>query len=125
MIHYDKAGERVVQMKEIKTESDFQAAIQSEKPVVVKFYTDWCPDCHRIDPFMPEVEAAYQEKLGMIAVNRDTLPELGQQYDVFGIPSFIAFQQGNELIRFVSKLGKSREEIEQFLDRVVQVSETL
>lgn len=112
-------------MKEIQTEAAFQEAIQSAKPVVVKFYTDWCPDCHRIDPFMPEVEAAYAHKLDMVAVNRDQLPELGQQLDVFGIPSFIAFQNGKELIRFVSKLGKSRGEIEQFLDRVVQVSEAL
>jgi len=112
-------------MKEIQTEAAFQEAIQSAKPVVVKFYTDWCPDCHRIDPFMPEVEVAYADRLDMVAVNRDKLPELGQQLDVFGIPSFIAFQNGKELIRFVSKLGKSRSEIEQFLDRVVQVSEAL
>jgi thioredoxin-like negative regulator of GroEL len=112
-------------MKEIRTEAEFEQAIASEKPVVVKFYTDWCPDCHRIDPFMPEVEAAYKEKLDMVAVNRDTLPELGQKLDVFGIPSFIAFREGKELVRFVSKLGKSREEIEHFLDRVVQVSDSL
>ncbi|NGQ97323.1 thioredoxin family protein [Brevibacillus sp. SYP-B805] len=112
-------------MREIKTEAEFQEAIQSAKPLVVKFYTDWCPDCHRIDPFMPEVEEAYKSRLDMVAVNRDTLPELGQRLDVFGIPSFIAFQNGKELVRFVSKLGKSREEIEQFLDRVVQVSEAL
>jgi thioredoxin-like negative regulator of GroEL len=112
-------------MREIKTEAEFQEAIASSKPVVVKFYTDWCPDCHRIEPFMPEVEKAYQAKLDMVAVNRDTLPELSQRLDVFGIPSFIAFREGKELVRFVSKLGKSREEIEQFLDRAVQVSEAL
>lgn len=112
-------------MREIKTEADFQEAIAASKPVVVKFYTDWCPDCHRIDPFMPEVEEAYKTKLDMVAVNRDTLPDLSQQLDVMGIPSFIAFQNGKELVRFVSKLGKSREEIEQFLDRAVQVSAAL
>jgi thioredoxin-like negative regulator of GroEL len=112
-------------MREVKTEAEFQEAVASSKPVVVKFYTDWCPDCHRIDPFMPEVEEAYKAKLDMVAVNRDTLPELSQRLDVFGIPSFIAFQEGKELVRFVSKLGKSREEIEQFLDRAVQVSEAL
>ncbi len=112
-------------MKEIKTQSEFDQAIASDKPVVVKFYTDWCPDCHRIDPFMPEVEEAYRDKVDMVAVNRDNFPELSQQLDVFGIPSFIAFKNGKELVRFVSKLGKSRAEIEQFLDRVVQVSDTL
>jgi thioredoxin-like negative regulator of GroEL len=112
-------------MREIKTEAEFEQAIAAQKPVVIKFYTDWCPDCHRIDPFMPEVEEKYKEQVEMVAVNRDTLPELGQKLDVFGIPSFIAFREGKELVRFVSKLGKSREEIEQFLDRVVQVSDAL
>ncbi|MBO8162936.1 MAG: thioredoxin family protein [Brevibacillus sp.] len=112
-------------MREITSQAEFEQAIASTKPVVVKFYTTWCPDCHRIDPFMPEVEAAYQSKLDMVAVNRDHLPELAEKLDVFGIPSFISFQEGKELIRFVSKLGKSREEIEHFLDRTVQVSEAL
>lgn len=112
-------------MREITSQEEFAEAIRSTKPVVVTFYATWCPDCHRIDPFMPEVEAAYQEKLELVAVDRDKLPELAQQLDVFGIPSFIAFQEGRELIRFVSKRGKSREEIEHFLDRTIQVSEAL
>ncbi|MGG1659723.1 thioredoxin family protein [Brevibacillus sp. NRS-1366] len=112
-------------MKEIKTEADFEQAISATKPVIVKFFTDWCPDCHRIDPFMPEVEEKYKDELDMIEVNRDTLPDLSQKLDVFGIPSFIAFHEGKELIRFVSKLGKSREEIEHFVGRVVQVSKGL
>jgi len=112
-------------MRELKTQQEFDEAVQSAKPVVVKFYTDWCPDCHRIDPFMPAVEEAYKEKIDMVAVNRDNFPELAQQLDVFGIPSFIAFKEGRELVRFVSKLGKSREEIEQFLNRAVEVSDAL
>ncbi|WNC17325.1 thioredoxin family protein [Brevibacillus brevis] len=112
-------------MKEVKTEAEFEQAISGTKPVVVKFFTDWCPDCHRIDPFMPAVEEKYKADLDMISVNRDTLPELSEKLDVFGIPSFIAFQQGKELVRFVSKLGKSREEIEHFLDRAIQVGKGL
>jgi thioredoxin-like negative regulator of GroEL len=61
----------------------------------------------------------------MVAINRDTLPELSQKLDVFGIPSFIAFSNGKELVRFVSKLGKSREEIEHFLNRAIEVYEGL
>lgn len=112
-------------MREIKTEAEFDQVISASKPVVVKFFTDWCPDCHRIDPFMPAVEEKYQEELDMVSVNRDTLPELSQKLDVFGIPSFIAFHEGKELVRFVSKLGKSRDEIEHFLDRAIQVSKGL
>ncbi|WP_289137862.1 co-chaperone YbbN [uncultured Brevibacillus sp.] len=109
-------------MKEIKTEQEFNEAILSTKPVVAKFYVDWCPDCQQVETFMPAVEEAYKEEIDMIAVNRDHFADLVEKLDVFGIPSFIAFQEGKELSRFVSKLGKSREEVEQFLNQIVEAS---
>ncbi|MDQ0245113.1 thioredoxin-like negative regulator of GroEL [Bacillus fengqiuensis] len=109
-------------MKEIKTQKEFDEAILSTKPVVAKLYADWCPDCRHVDVFMPVVEEAYKDQIDMFAVNRDNFPELLEKLDVFGIPSFIAFQEGKELSRFVSKLGKSQEEVEQFLNQVVEVS---
>ncbi|MDF9763194.1 thioredoxin-like negative regulator of GroEL [Peribacillus simplex] len=112
-------------MKEIKTKKEFDEAISSTKPVVAKFYVEWCPDCQNTNLFMPIVEEAYKEKIDMIAVNRDHFPELLEMLDVDGIPSFIAFQEGKELNRFVSKLGKSQEEVEQFLNQIVVESEKL
>ncbi|RXT08069.1 co-chaperone YbbN [Ammoniphilus sp. CFH 90114] len=112
-------------MVEIISLEQWQEQIGKDQVTVAKFYTDWCPDCHRIDPFMPEVEEAYQGKIEFISINRDKFEELGKELDVFGIPSFIAFRNGRELIRFVSRQGKSRQEIEQFLDRVLQVSQAL
>lgn len=108
-------------MREIKTQQEFDEAILSTKPVIAKFYADWCPDCQHIDAFWPFVEEAYKEKIDMIAIHRDNFPELLEKLDVFGIPSFIAFQEGKELSRFVSKLGKSQEEVEQFLNQIVEV----
>lgn len=112
-------------MKEIQTEAQFNEEIQSGRLIVAKFYTDWCPDCHRIDPFMPELEDTYREQMTMISVNRDRLPQLSEQLNIFGIPSFVAFYKGEELIRFVSRAGKTRAEIEHFLDRAVQVAGAL
>jgi len=112
-------------MKKIETQKEFDEAILSTKIVVAKFYGDRCPDCYRIDPFIPTLEEVYKEKIDMIAVSRDTFPEIFTKFDVFGIPSFIAFQGGKELDRFVSKLGKSQEEIEQFLNGTVEKSKLL
>ncbi|MFJ7932037.1 thioredoxin family protein [Peribacillus sp. NPDC096448] len=109
-------------MKEIKTKQEFDEAVLSTKPVVAKFYVEWCPDCQNTNLFMPIVEEVYKEKIDMIAVNRDHFPELFEKLDVFGIPSFIAFQEGKELNRFVSKIGKSQEEVEQFLNQIVEES---
>ncbi|MFO7262656.1 MAG: thioredoxin family protein [Bacillota bacterium] len=111
-------------MEHIEQLAQFDQAIASGT-VVAMFYADWCPDCRFIEPFMPEVEQAYAGKIRFVAVHRDRFPELVDRYDIFGIPSFVAFYNGQETVRFVSKLRKTREEIEQFLDRVCQVSEAL
>jgi len=111
-------------VKHIGQLTEFEAAI-AEGTVVAMFHADWCPDCRFIEPFMPEVEKKYEDKIRFIAVDRDQFPELVDRYDIFGIPSFVAFTNGKETVRFVSKLRKTREEIEEFLDRVCQVSAEL
>ncbi|WP_166240583.1 thioredoxin family protein [Paenibacillus turpanensis] len=112
-------------MNKITSEQAFEEAISSAKPTVVVFKTTWCKDCHYIDPFMPEVEQAYADRLQLMEADRDDLPDLCERLGILGIPSFVAFVNGKETIRFVSKLRKTREEIEQFLDRVVEVSASL
>lgn len=81
---------------------------------VFLFSADWCPDCRVIEPVLPEIEAKFSE-YQWIYVDRDKFIDLCIQLDVFGIPSFIAFENGNELGRFVSKDRKTQEEIEQFI----------
>jgi thiol-disulfide isomerase/thioredoxin len=109
-------------MEPIKTEQAFYEAIAQDKPTIAVFKTTWCKDCHYIEPFMPDVEKAYADRLTFIQLDRDELPDLCEKYNILGIPSFIGFRQSEELGRFVSKLRKTREEIEQYLDQVVEAS---
>jgi len=109
----------------IGTEAEFREAISDRTPTVAVFKTTWCKDCHFIEPFMPDVEKKYADRFRFVAVDRDQLPDLCVELNVLGIPSFILFKQGRELIRFVSKLRKTREEIEQFLDRGAAVAEAV
>lgn len=112
-------------MNKLTTEASFREAVEGEGVTVAVFKTTWCPDCHFIDPFMPELEKQYEGQITFYEVDRDDLPELCSELNILGIPSFIAFRNGQELIRFVNKLRKSREEIEQFLGRAIQVADTL
>ena len=73
---------------------------------------------------MPELVKQFSD-LKFVEVDRDELPELFEQYDVMGIPSFIAFKKGQELTRFVSKLRKTKEEIETYLKRTSDVAKHL
>jgi len=111
-------------MRTITTEEAFREAVAGELAIAV-FKATWCKDCHFIDPFMPEVEAAYADRLQFVQIDRDDLPDLCSELNILGIPSFIAFKNGQEVVRFVSKLRKTRDEIESFLDRAVEVAAAL
>ncbi|TQS75430.1 thioredoxin family protein [Ornithinibacillus gellani] len=102
-------------MEALQSLDQLEQLQQSKQPVILMFTADWCPDCRVIEPFLPELEEQYTT-YKFISVDRDDFIEVCQEHDVFGIPSFIAFQDGKEIGRFVSKLRKSKEEITDFLD---------
>jgi len=112
-------------MEQIKTEQQFREAVASDTLTIAVFKTTWCKDCHFINPFMPDLIQKYDGQVKFFEVDRDDLPDLCSELNILGIPSFIAFQNNQELIRFVSKLRKTREEIEQFVDRAIEVSGSL
>ncbi|OCT16592.1 thiol reductase thioredoxin [Paenibacillus pectinilyticus] len=112
-------------MRKISKEQEYQEQISQSGVTIAVFKATWCKDCHYIEPFMPAVEEAYEGRITFIELDRDEFPDLCEQLNILGIPSFIAFRNGQELVRFVSKLRKTREEIEQFLDRALEVANAL
>lgn len=86
---------------------------------IFMFSANWCPDCRVIDPILPEIEEKYKEYT-FIYVDRDDFIDLCIQLDIFGIPSFIGYQDGQELGRFVSKDRKTQEEIENFIEKLTK-----
>jgi thioredoxin-like negative regulator of GroEL len=61
------------------------------------------------------VETKFSEYT-FVHIDRDDFIDLCQQLDVYGIPSFLAYENGKELGRFVSKDRKTQEEIESFIN---------
>ncbi|WP_079478420.1 thioredoxin family protein [Halobacillus salinus] len=102
----------------IQLESDQQLKdLINQESVILLFSADWCPDCRVIEPFLPELEEEYSDWT-FVYVDRDQFIHVCAENDVFGIPSFLAFRNGEETGRFVSKDRKTKEEIEEFLNRV-------
>ena len=92
-----------------------ELAEQIETGKTMLFFTaDWCGDCVYIKPHMPEVETSFPE-YQFVQVDRDEFIDVCQKWDVFGIPSFVAIEDGKELGRFVSKNRKTKEEIITFI----------
>jgi thiol-disulfide isomerase/thioredoxin len=102
-----------VNMKKLESIEQFEE-LRDNGSHVFLFSADWCPDCRVIEPILPEIEAKFSE-YQWIYVDRDQFIDLCIQLDVFGIPSFIAYENAKELGRFVSKDRKTQEEIEQFI----------
>ncbi|GEK33861.1 thioredoxin family protein [Kurthia sibirica] len=101
-------------MNELQSTEQFNILKNKDKTIFV-FSADWCPDCRFIEPFMPAIEAKYPE-FTFILVDRDKCIDLCIALDVFGIPSFVAFKDGLETGRFVSKERKTQAEIEAFIE---------
>lgn len=81
---------------------------------VLFFTADWCPDCNFISPVMPEIEADFADFV-FLRVDRDENMNLANSLGILGIPSFIAFDNGEEIGRFVNKKRKTKQEVENFL----------
>ncbi|MCM3767160.1 thioredoxin family protein [Neobacillus niacini] len=100
-------------MKHLESIEEFTQLRENGRTIFM-FSANWCPDCRFIDPVLPEIEAKFSE-FTFIYVDRDDFIDICQQLDVYGIPSFVAFENGKELGRFVSKDRKTQEEIEAFI----------
>lgn len=100
-------------MRTLSSTEQFNDLVSSE-PVVFMFTADWCPDCRVIDPILPEIEESFKEYT-FISVDRDDFIDLCIEKNIYGIPSFLAYANGKEVGRFVSKDRKTQQEIENFL----------
>lgn len=100
-------------MKKLESMDEF-FLLRDNGSHIFLFSANWCPDCRVIEPVLPEIEAKFPQ-FQWVYVDRDEYIDLCIQLDVFGIPSFIGFENGKELGRFVSKDRKTQEEIEQFI----------
>lgn len=87
------------------------------KRSILVFSTTWCPDCHFLKTFIHELVDDNPE-WSFYYIDRDEMVDLCIELEIMGIPSFIAYDQGVELSRFVNKLRKTKEEIQKFIDDI-------
>lgn len=101
-------------MENITSSKKFEEIISSPTPVVVKFETDWCPDCKRLDMFIGEIIEENNDK-AWYQMNKDEFPAIAEKYSVMGIPSLLVYKNGEKIGHLHSANAKTPEEVREFL----------
>lgn len=94
-------------------ESNYQKEVlQSEKPVLLDFYADWCGPCRMVLPIVEQI-AEENSDVKVCKVNVDEEQELAAQFKVYSIPSLFVMRNGQIVNQSVG--AKSKEEILEML----------
>ena len=96
--------------------NNFNAIINSEKPVLVDFFATWCGPCQMLLPVLNQVKESLKDRITIIKIDVDKTQEMAQKYQVRGVPTLMLFQEGKQLWRQSGVLTKE-EIIKIILDK--------
>jgi len=91
------------------TDDNFDAeVINSEGPVLVDYWAEWCGPCKMIAPILDEIAGSYDGKIKITKLNIDDNPNTPPKYGIRGIPTLMIFKGGNVEATKVGALSKSQ-----------------
>ena len=93
-------------VKEVTDDSFEREVVQSDKPVLVDFWAEWCGPCRMLAPTIEAVAEEYSASAVVVKLNVDDNPISAASFGIKGIPTMILFNHGKEVERIVGVTGK-------------------
>lgn len=89
------------------TDENFDDVIlQTDVPVVVDFWADWCGPCRKVSPLIEQLAEEWQDKAKVVKLNIDDAPLTGVRQKVMGLPTIAVFKDGKRVIELTGQVNK-------------------
>ena len=98
----------------ISAESFEEEVLQSERPVLLDYWAEWCGPCKMIAPVLDEIATEYSDRLKVVKLNIDDNPQTPPKYGIRGIPTLMVFKNGQVEATKVGAVSKAQ--LTAFLD---------
>ncbi len=99
-------------------DSNFDQVVFGEaSPVLVEFYTPWCPHCRRMVPIIEELARDYHGRVRVVQVNAEHATDLAVRFQLRGVPTILVFAGGKQVSRLIGEVSK--EELAARLDKAL------
>lgn len=104
-------SEKIVHTSDSSFDSD---VLQSDKPVLLDFWAEWCSPCKMIAPLLNEAADEYADRLAVVKLNIDENPNTPQKFGIRSIPTLMLFKDGAVQAQKLGAMSKSQ--LIDFLD---------
>jgi thioredoxin 1 len=96
-----------------------EKVLNSDIPVLVDFWAEWCGPCRMVGPIVEQLAQSLKGKVKVSKLNVDQNQDIAEKYNIQSIPSLVLFKNGNEIARIVGFSPK--EKYEKFVNNALNV----
>ncbi len=90
---------------EVNNENFEKEVLESERPVLIDFFADWCGPCKMLSPIVEQI-AEENDQIKVVKINIDNEQELAVKYGIMSIPTLVVIKNGQESSRSVGLISK-------------------